>query len=120
MQYFRLKPSTIRDAGVGVFATAAIPKGTYLRELFDPGETIRRLTKAEFEALQSPAAVREPFAVWCEEDACHLPTDPNRMSIGWYMNHSDRPNLAHDEQYDYFTLRDIAAGEELFIDYEAL
>jgi SET domain-containing protein len=42
------------------------------------------------------------------------------MEIGWYLNHSDDPNVYHDEQYFYYSLKDIKAGEELFIDYSSL
>ena len=38
-----------------------------------------------------------------------------------YLNHSDEPNLKQMEGGNYFvTLRDIKAGEELFIDYNTL
>ena len=30
------------------------------------------------------------------------------------------PNLAHDDEYQYHAVRDIAAGEELFIRYDDL
>lgn len=116
--YFRLRPSTIPGAGVGVFAVADIPRGTVLKELFAPDD-VRRLTWDEFAALGAPAEVKENFATRYETE-CFLPADLNRISVGWYLNDSDQPNLAHDANYDYFALRDIAAGEELFIRYDDL
>jgi SET domain-containing protein len=113
--YFRLKPSAI--AGVGVFATSEIPQGTQLRELF--GDDVRRCTLEEFAALELPAEIKEHLAIRYES-VCYLPVDLNRISVGWYLNHSAVPNLAHDANYDYYTLRDIAAGEELLIDYNEL
>lgn len=118
MYYFRLKPSTIVGAGVGVFTTADIPRGTMLRELFAPGD-VRRLTWEEFAALGVAAEVKENF-VTRYEDECFVPLCFNRLSVGWYLNDSEEPNLAHDANYDYYAIRDIAAGEELFIRYDDL
>jgi hypothetical protein len=116
--HFRLKPSTIPGAGVGVFTTASIPRGTVLKDLFAPDD-VRRLTWAEFATLLVPNEVKENF-VTRYDDECFVPLCFNRMSVGWYLNDSDQPNLAHDANYDYFALRDIAAGEELFIRYDDL
>lgn len=118
MHYFRLRPSTIPGAGVGVFAETAIPAGARLPELFDPGDVVR-LTWAEFAALDVPAEVKENFAVR-HDDACYLPASLNRPSPGWYLNDAPDPNLAHDPEYEYFALRAIAPGEELLIRYDDL
>ena len=118
MQFFRLRPSTIAGAGVGVFAVTNIPKGAVLKELFD-GDDVRRLSWAEFAALDAPAEVKENFVTRYETE-CFLPKCLNRMSVGWYLNDSDDPNLAHDANYEYFAVRDIAAGEELLIRYDDL
>ncbi len=118
MFHFRLKPSGIAGAGVGVFATADIPRGTYLRELFG-ADDVRTLTSEEFAALDLPAELKDNFPVRYDNE-CYLPRDFNRMSIGWFLNHSPDPNLAHDANHDYYALRDVAAGEELLIDYDLL
>ena len=50
-----------------------------------------------------------------------VPPDFLRMSAGWYMNHSDIPNLQSDDgDVTYYARRDIAAGEELTIDYRRM
>ncbi|MFO0825122.1 MAG: SET domain-containing protein [Gemmataceae bacterium] len=118
MLYFRLKPSTIPGAGVGVFATADIARGTVLTGLF-ASDDVQRLSWEEFAALEVPAEVKEHFATRYEVE-CFVPRHFNRMSVGWYLNDSDSPNLAHDADYNYFALRDIKAGEELFIRYDDL
>jgi hypothetical protein len=56
MHHFRLKPSTIPGAGVGVFATADIPAGAVLHELF-ADDDVRFVPWAEFAALDQPAAL---------------------------------------------------------------
>lgn len=118
MDYFRLQPSAIPGAGVGVFATAALAAGARLPGLF-ADDDVRFLTPAEFAALDLPAAFKDHYPVHFP-DGVYLPTDPNRMSAGWYLNHSATPNLAHDAEYVYFTLRAVAAGEELLIDYDRI
>jgi len=118
MLYFRLKPSTIVGAGVGVFASTDIANGTFLEGLFG-SDDVRRLTWEEFAALDVPTEVKENFVTRYETE-CFVPKDFNLMSVGWYLNDADEPNLAHNANYDYFALRDIAAGEELFIRYEDL
>ncbi len=118
MHYFRLRPSTIEGAGVGVFATTDVPRGTVLRELFAPDD-VRRLTWAEFATLDVPSDVKENFVTRYETE-CFVPAHFNRISVGWYLNDSEEPNLAHDANYDYYALRAIAAGEELLIRYDDL
>ncbi len=116
--HFRLKPSAIPGAGVGVFATADIAAGAVLRDLF-ADDDVRFLTWAEFAALDAPAEVKENFAVRYD-DGAYLPLDFNRMSVGWFLNDSRDPNLAHDADYVYYALRALRAGEELLIDYDEL
>jgi len=116
--HFRLKPSPIVGAGIGVFATVPIPRGTVLRELFAPDD-VRRLSWAEFDALDAPDDVKQTFVVRYATE-CFVPVDFNRMSVGWYLNDSSDPNLSHDANYDYYALRDITAGEELLIRYDDL
>ena len=118
MHVFRLKPSMVPDAGVGVFATADIPKGTVLPELF-ASDDWRFVPWAELPALNLPADVTDHFPVRYET-GCYLPRDFNRPSVGWFLNDATEPNLGHDPECVYHALRDIAAGEELFIHYDHL
>ena len=49
------------------------------------------------------------------------PIDFLRISVGWYMNHSEMPNLQSDDgDVTYFALRDIEPGEEVTIDYRRM
>jgi SET domain-containing protein len=109
-----LRPSTIN--GVGLFTTKPIAKGEQLR-LWPEGD-LRFLTDAEAAADPEFAELGEIFCVrdaggwWC-------PNDFHRMSIGFYINHSDDPNVHTKKEwdYEYFALRDIAADEEILCDY---
>lgn len=100
---FTLKPSPLD--GIGVFATHGIAKGACLR-LFAEGDE-RKLT------IKIPTAFQKHVVV---DNPTMCPSDFGRMSVGWYLNHSDDPNAAHKD-YVYFALRNIDAGEEITIDY---
>jgi SET domain-containing protein len=107
---FVLKPSLIH--GVGVFAAHTIEKNTKLR-LFIKGERIRH--------FKSSARLKETI-IYCipQADGSYLgPGDFGRMSIGWYLNHSETANAFH-KNYTYYAKRRIRAGEEITIDYATL
>lgn len=101
---FTLGPSPID--GVGVFATHAIEENAELR-MFAPDDISWR---SEF----LPPTFYKHVVVELSSTMC--PQDFGRMSVGWYLNHSDDPNAAHKD-YRYFALRDIEPGEEVTINY---
>lgn len=108
---FMLRVSTIASAGIGVFALHGIAKGVWL-EVFPRGYRSRR-----FKASELPASLRS-YCTAKPNDVYAAPRAFNRMSIGWYLNHSEAPNVLWDDDLDgYVAARDIAEGEELFIDY---
>jgi uncharacterized protein len=112
---FLLRPSA---TGVGVFAAHAIRGGTRLR-LYDesPGAEVSRRVRAE--------EVPGEFIKYCVPDRSDpgwvsRPADFGRMDIVFFLNHSDAPNAACRADDTYVALRDIAAGEEITIDYDTL
>ncbi|RYB02567.1 SET domain-containing protein-lysine N-methyltransferase [Lichenibacterium ramalinae] len=102
--------------GVGVFALRDIPQGT------NPfrGETaaLARIPAATVEAIADPAA-RRMYLDFCPLVDGHFlaPSSFNAMTVSWYMNHSDRPNIACDPDLNFLAARPIRAGEELTVDY---
>jgi len=44
----------------------------------------------------------------------------NRMAIGWYLNHSDSPNVEWRADDQIYSAKAISAGDELTIDYRLL
>jgi hypothetical protein len=40
------------------------------------------------------------------------------MTPAWFMNNSKSPNTLCDENYDFHSLREIPAGEELTVDFD--
>lgn len=106
---FILKPSNIPLAGIGVFTTHAINQGIKIR-LSPQDSQFRRLQRSE---------IPELFHRYCiaEKDGWYIcPRQFNAIEIGWYLNHSFTPNLEGRDD-GWYTLRKIAAGEELLIDY---
>jgi SET domain-containing protein len=114
--YVMIQPSPLH--GIGVFAIRDIPKGT--RDMFSQGvgEWIK-LTIAEVEAL--PKHSRDLVENHClfDEDFYYVPDYGFKLvDLVIYLNHSDTPNVISVNDGEYFeAIRDIAAGEELLVDY---
>jgi len=109
--YTRLQPSTVH--GVGVFAIEPIEQGT---SLFDSHEKIVWVPKNSLVNL-SPAFKKlyEDFAI-IQGDRYGCPENFNKLTMGWYLNDSDNPNVAVDSEFNMSAIRDIGEGEELTID----
>ena len=111
----RVGPSAIH--GLGVFAEEAIPAGTRVWE-FTPGWDLEQ-PRAEVEKM--PPHVRAFLDHFGYFDP-HL--DGNLVlcfDSARFMNHSDRPNVGPNYALEAhgpdFALVDIAAGDELTVDY---
>lgn len=112
---FMLCPSP--HDGVGVFCTHGVKKGTPLRLFSGPGPRFIPYERMKDNPLLEAFCHRYGI----EDDAgCYVSRDFRYMEIGWYLNHSACPNAHHDEAFRYFASRDIAAGEEITIDYETI
>ncbi|MCV0439691.1 MAG: SET domain-containing protein [Hydrogenophaga sp.] len=108
-----LKPST-NAGGVGIFTTRAIRSGEPLHLFAD--EDWRFVTEEDLKDGERFLVRR--FGI-PEKNGWHIPADWNHMSIGWYLNHADLPNV-HHKDYVYYASRHIRRGEELYLDYESL
>jgi SET domain-containing protein len=114
-----LAPSPIH--GIGVFALVDLPAGT--RNLFSPpGEEWPAVPLRDVERL--PAHARKLVETYCLQDGTSAYLPPRGFKVldpVIYLNHSDTPNLKQlDGGDDFVTLRAIAAGEELLVDYGTL
>jgi hypothetical protein len=106
-----LKPSKIKGAGVGVFTIQPIKKGERV-DLFSQGEKILliKTNKPNFLQKRFCPYDKEEGGYWC-------PTAFNRMSIGWYINHSKKWNI---EARTWVATKHIKKGEELTTNYKVL
>lgn len=105
---FVLKPSTIPGAGIGVFATHSIAKGSQIK-LFPDNSHTRRLKEKDI-----PELFRQ-FCIAEEDDWYKCPMQFNQMEIFWFTNHSANPNIEWRD--GWYTLKKIEPGDEIFIDY---
>ena len=114
--YITINPSTIH--GIGVFALQDIPKGC--RDIFsrNVGEWIKLPVK-DVEAL--PDHSRNLVETYClfDDDHYFVPDYGFKvMDLVNYLNHSSEPNIKSvNDGEEFEALRDIKAGEELFVDY---
>lgn len=101
--------------GVGVIAIRDIPAGTRVFR----GEDERVVWVQRARVRRLPTALRalyEDFGMlW--RDQLGVPRTLNMLSVGWYLNHSERPNVEADEDGRFHALRRIRRGEELTADY---
>ena len=102
--------------GVGVFAIRDIPAGVNPFR-GDPGGTVR-VPAAWVDAIADEAS-RRMYLDFCPlVDGHYLaPADFNALTVSWYMNHADEPNMACDPEIAFVACRPIEAGEELTVDY---
>lgn len=103
--------------GIGVFAIAPIGAGV---QLFGPERGAIRAVPAEVVDGLGEAEKRL-YLDFCvpHGGSYHAPSSFNEMTIAWYLNHAERPNVACTQDEGFITLRAVKAGEELTIDYRA-
>lgn len=117
--YTRLGVSKIH--GVGVFAIKDIPKGTYPfgKDYFvvNP-DAYMTVNKNDLPDNPSLRKLYDDFCV-IKGDTYWCPDNFNNMNTSYYLNEDKiSPNMACDDNDEFYALRDIAAGEELTVDYE--
>ena len=124
---FILKPSSI--SGIGVFATHDIAQGTWL---------FRNPHTAKIAQAKDIPSAQLAYCIYVNENEVKCPERFDRMEIGWYINHSEDPNIENRHPIrnikraniaqmlndmrvrSIYTKKDIRAGEETLIDYNNL
>src|SRR6202035_150837 len=105
-----------RIHGVGVFAIRDIPKGKYVfrgdddEMVWVSASAVNRLDK-EAKKLYRDFCVTRDRRYGC-------PRSFNLLTLAWYLNHSDKPNMTADKNYNFYSIRRIKKGEELTADYD--
>lgn len=112
--YVRLRPSSLQKNGVGVFAVKGIPENK--RIFAHENEEISWKKKQSIPKGGVLRKMYDDFAI-IKGDLYGCPTSFNRLTPAWFLNESKTPNTRCDENYDFYTLREIAPGEELTVDY---
>jgi uncharacterized protein len=111
--YTRLRAG---PTGVGVFAIRDIPAGTVLF-VGDTGATTR-VPVEDVERIED-GEIRQMYFDFCPvvDGAFVAPRDFNQLTMGWYLNHSDDPNVLCEQGLRFVVRRLVAKGEELKVDY---
>ena len=101
--------------GVGVVAIRNIKKGTPI--FYGDDEEIIWVEKKRIKRLAD--GVKQLYDDFCiiKGDLYGCPKNFNQLTPAWYLNHSQKPNVACDKDYKFYALRDIKKGEELTADY---
>jgi hypothetical protein len=112
--YVRLMPSKLHRSGVGVFAIKRILKG---KEIFvGENEEVIWIKKTSIPKDGPVRKMYDDFAI-IDGEFYGCPTSFNRLTPAWFLNESKRPNARCDDKYTFFARRNIAAGEEITVDY---
>lgn len=101
--------------GVGAIAIREIPKGALIfrHEI----ERVTWVSRAWVRRL--PIETRrlyEDFGM-LDGEKIGVPPNLNNLSVGWYLNHSERPNTEAGDDGRFRALRRIRKDEELTADY---
>ncbi len=101
--------------GVGVFAMHNIKAETYLRVFGDENNP------NDVAIIRKKKDIPEFFWQYCVDygETMECPSDFGCMEVGWFINHSKKPNIYIREK-EFYALRDILAGEEITTDYKLL
>jgi len=117
--YIILKPSPVH--GIGTFALRDIPKGC--KNIFSKsiGEWIK-IPQSEIEKLPEHSKnLVETYCLYDDENYFIPDYGFKLMDLVNYLNHSSTPNVVSVNHGEYFeALYDIAAGDELFVNYELI
>lgn len=111
----KLGVSKIEGAGIGVFALSNIPKDY---RVFGPRGHLHLIRWNEISDVSD--AIKDYIRYICHSDNEGFFIDGflDQIDLSFYVNHSENPNLIHDECSDvYFADRDIGEGEELTVFY---
>ena len=104
--------------GIGVFAIRPIAKGINPLKSYIGNREID-VSKKDIKHL--PKGVRSQIDMFCYYDKTKVSIPVNGLNsfdLAVYLNHSKRPNLRFKKNGALQSLISIAAGEELFIDYD--
>ena len=91
--------------GRGVFATAKIPKGAVVERVGGKPQPYSKI----------PRVLLRRRGLEVSKDVYIVPPEG---SVGWFLNHSDRPNCTYAiSTREVRAMKNIRRGEELTIDY---
>lgn len=114
----RLKPSNLHVGGVGVFAITDIPNNYVIFPC--TGKTVRVSQSLYNELAPGLQKMYNDFAMHLKKENAYIAPQFDRMSMFWYICHSDTHNCRYDDAGGgkYISIREITEGEEISINYK--
>jgi hypothetical protein len=117
--YVRLGLSKVH--GVGVIAIIDIPKETNIFE--NDLMEVLWIKKSDFDSAKMEPEQRKLYKDFCifKNGMIGVPKNFNSITPGWFINEPGpnmESNVYADKDYNFFALRDIKQGEELYVKYE--
>jgi SET domain-containing protein len=111
--YTRIGRSKIH--GIGVIAIQSIKKGSYI--FFPDNDKLIWVNVAKIRHL--PKEIQNLYEDFCikKDGRYGCPINFNKLTPAWFLNHSAKPNVAADDQYRFFALKNIKKGNELTANY---
>jgi hypothetical protein len=104
--YTYLAPSKV-CGGVGVFSLVDIPEDTLI---FSPGP----LMKILWSQVNEEIVERLKQLTYYDEEGFWLDSDLSKMGPQYYVNHSNKPNVAYNKDTgELYAIRHIKKDEEL-------
>lgn len=111
--YTRIGRSKVH--GVGIVAIRPIKKGAYV--FFPDDDKLYWIKATAIKRL--PIEIKRLYKDFCikkgERYGC--PTNFNKLTPAWFLNHSTNPNVAADSSYRFYALKNIKRGDELTANY---
>jgi SET domain-containing protein len=111
----KLAVSKIQGAGIGVFALSEIPKDY---PIFAPRGKTHFIKWSELSDISDSILDYVRYICHSNNEGFFIDRFLDQVDLSFYVNHSDSPNLIHNENADiYFAARNIKVGEELTVLY---
>lgn len=113
-KWYQCYLSVSKIHGVGVFARRKIEKGERIwLGSYKDIRWVKKPVNGKFEELCKTYGIETPTGYW-------IPLDFSRMSLDFFLNHSDDPNVERPGDVVFFAKRDIQKGEEITTDFSKL
>lgn len=123
--YTEVRPSRTPGAGLGLFATRHIPRGTIWWRDF--GDNVLALTRGQYETLRRYQSAQDPSCrqlLEAIDKFGYVDRDAGTLVValdwGRFVNHSPTPNSGGsdaDPERESMALCDIEPGDEITEDY---
>ena len=115
----KLKPSKTIEGEVGAFALKIFKKGEVIVKTTEFKDD-NLMSVSEYNKLDKNTKELVKAHSTITIDILYVPENINHIKPCNYFNHSCKPNVGFNANDDYIAIKNIAKGDELFLDYSFL